>query len=169
MAISLSVTVSIGLEMKGMLIEWFSETLVESSTWLGSTSVHPGRRIRSRNVTATSESLNFALNPFSDTYSQVLPVGFAVAWLLSLLYMAANRYPPGRRFNDRKRTCLYVTLLKIFANSPIPIGIAICQNIYNQNIETLLHSSLEPSKGSRSRSNRACQDRVGPRQHACTG
>src|SRR2546425_12918653 len=90
MAISLSVTVSIGLETSGMLIECFRDTWVDNWTWLGSTSVHPGRRIRSLNVTATSESLNFALNPFSDTYSRILPVSFTVACPLSLLYMAAS-------------------------------------------------------------------------------
>src|SRR3989441_9730072 len=103
MAISLSVTVSIGLETSGMLIECFRDTWVDNWTWLGSTSVHPGRRIRSLNVTATSESLNFALNPFSDTYSRILPVSFTVACPLSLLYMAAVAagsevfYPEHRR------------------------------------------------------------------------
>src|SRR6058998_2985557 len=78
---------------------------MERFTLVCLTSIQPGRRIRSLNVKATSESLNFALNPFSDTYSQVLPVGFAEAWLLSLLYMAANHYLlQDHRPNDGKRT-----------------------------------------------------------------
>src|SRR3989442_12927086 len=99
MAISLSVTVSIGLETSGMLIECFRDTWVDNWTWLGSTSVHPGRRIRSLNVTATSEALNFAVNPFSDTYSRILPVSFTLAFPISLLYMAA--VPPSSHiFSD---------------------------------------------------------------------
>src|SRR3989441_8049372 len=73
MAISLSVTVSIGLATKGMLREWFTVTWVESCTWLGSPWVHPGRRIRSLKVTATSVSLNLDLNPGPDTYFPNLP------------------------------------------------------------------------------------------------
>src|SRR5437867_90945 len=53
--------------------------------------VSPGLIVITSLIIRDSARLNFALNPFSDTYSQVLPVGFAVAWLLSLLYMAANR------------------------------------------------------------------------------
>src|SRR3990172_2785615 len=67
MAISLSVTVSMGLDTNGTLMEWFTVILVDNSTWPASTSVQPGSRIRSRKVTATSVSLTLDLNPPSDT------------------------------------------------------------------------------------------------------
>ena len=66
-AMSLSVTVSIGEETKGMLSLCRFVTRVRTSTSLGSTSARPGSRKTSRNVRATCILLNFSRNDCLET------------------------------------------------------------------------------------------------------